>query len=677
VAGTLLVVVSLAVFWRTAYPTITWWDSSEYSLAAATLGLVSAPGSLLLTLIGWPVAHLPFGSSPAYLLNLFAGVLAAAAVLLVYFVAMRLLRLARPTDIDARRRALMIGAALGALTFAFSDTLWEHATKFSPYILTPVFTGLILWTLARWWEDAESTDGWKWLALFGLLIGLDFSVHRTNALIIPGAMVWILVRNARALLDSRAVVGSIAGLIAGLALQLLVIPIAAFGHSPVTFWDPSNWSRFWDYVSLQSRGGGFLVDLFPRKSTVWSVQIPDFLHTLRADFLGWNGSAHLLGLLPAVVAIVGLVVLWRANRRLAIAYAAVAVLQATITVLYFNIPGNYFRTFDRHYLPVCVTIGVLVAIGVASAMSWAIDLHGRKRAVTGLVVAAGIFAPVAQLAGNWHARDASKRYFARDFAANMLGGLAPNAILFTVGDNDTFPLMYLHDVEGVRPDVTIINESVANIAGYAERLKRREPSVPISMTPAERRAMAARPKTDTLIVVPIATPREQLGLPAGSRVPDSIAFVVRPGTTLWSYPFNITLVDIVRTNQWRRPLTFAITGSNSGMAWLLPYGRLDGLFYRIVPARNPAVDRATFRANLDRVELRGYADSAVIVEDVSRTMGYAYYGALSELLAADRARGDMDACQADRKAMLSRLPPERLRLVTEMEALALVCDGRN
>ena len=89
--GLLVAVIAAAVFWRTSYPTITWWDSSEYSTAAGTLGLIAAPGSLLLTLLGWPISHLPFGSSPAHLLNLFAGVLAAITVGLVFLLALRIL----------------------------------------------------------------------------------------------------------------------------------------------------------------------------------------------------------------------------------------------------------------------------------------------------------------------------------------------------------------------------------------------------------------------------------------------------------------------------------------------------------------------------------------------------------------------------------------------------------
>ncbi len=199
----LVVALAAGVFWRTAYPTITWWDSSSYSLAAATLGVNSPPGSLLLTLIGWPVARLSFGVSPAHALNLFAGLLAAVTSALVYVVALASLRIAGFAG--RGNTATALGAAAGALTFAFSGTLWTYATQFTPYVLTAVFTGLILWTMLRWWSDADRPDAWAWLALLGLLFGLDFSVHRTNALLIPGAVVWILLRRPTTLRSPTAI----------------------------------------------------------------------------------------------------------------------------------------------------------------------------------------------------------------------------------------------------------------------------------------------------------------------------------------------------------------------------------------------------------------------------------------------------------------------------------------
>ena len=162
------------VYWLTAYPTITWWDSSQYSLAASTLGVTGPPGSLLLTLLGWLATRLPFGSH-AHILNLLAGALAALAVALVFATAVRLIvtvwrGVAPPTQTELG--CIAFGAALGSIALAFGDTLWEHAIKFTPYVLTAVFTGIILRTMLSWWEKAEQPDAWRRLALLGLLFGL-------------------------------------------------------------------------------------------------------------------------------------------------------------------------------------------------------------------------------------------------------------------------------------------------------------------------------------------------------------------------------------------------------------------------------------------------------------------------------------------------------------------------
>ncbi len=644
------------VFWRTAYPTITWWDSSSYSLAAATLGVNSPPGSLLLTLIGWPVARLSFGLAPAHALNLFAGLLAALTSGLVYVISLASLRIA---GFDGRANtATTLGAAAGALTFAFSGTLWTYATQFTPYVLTAVFAGLILLTMMRWWADADRPDAWAWLALLGLLFGLDFSVHRTNALLIPGVVVWILLRRPATLRSPKAILGGAGSLAAGLAVHLLLVPIAALTNSTLNFSDPSSLGRFWDYVTIKQLGGSFLLEVFPRKSPIWSSQTMDLLRVLGHDFLNVAGRAGALGLLPAVAAAWGVVALWRGNRRFAAALATVLVLQVAFTVLYFNIPSSYFRTFDRHYLPIGVTIGVLVACGLGAAMERASPRPSRI-AFTALAAA---LLPVTQLWNNWTALDASRRYFARDYAANALLSLPPNAIYFTVGDNDTFPVMYLQSVEGVRPDVTIINLSVANIPRWPDQLTKRDPSFPASLSLEQRTALARRPwgGTDTIAVMPIHGTAEQFGMAPGVALPDSLTLRIRPAHGDYMLPAEIVLLDIVRTNAWKRPLTFAITGPGA-MEWLQPYARIEGLYSRIVPVVNASADPRVLRAHLfDVARYRGFADSSVAVDGVSRTMGMQAYGPLMTLLSADAAAGALAACRADRGALLARLPFDRL-----------------
>ena len=674
-AASVVFLAALAVFARTAYPTITWWDSSSYSLAAATLGVGTPPGSLLLTVAGWVVTRLPF--APAHLLNLFAGALAATAAALVCVIATRLFRLAgAASDTGAHERAEpgfsapsstpgpaaahAAGAALGAITLAFGATLWQYAIQFTPYVLTAVFTGLILLAMLRWWERADQRDAWRWLALLGVLFGLDFSVHRTNLLLLPALLVWILVRHPRTLRSPRAWGGGAGGMIAGLAFQLLLMPIAA-SNPVLNAGDPSSWSRFYDYVSLAQYGGGFLVSFYPRHAPFWSVQVMDLVRAFSANFLSITGKAGVLGVLPAVFGVVGLRSLWRRDRRLAIAIKALLCLQFIATVAYFNIPANFFRSFDRHYLPVFVTWGVLMAYGMGVALGHLafVRLPGWRAVGIAMLL---MLAPVSQLARNWESNDASRRFFTDDYATNLLNGLPRNAIVFTFGDNDTWPLVYEHVTARVRPDVEIVNLSLVNTGWYVEQIIRRDPAFPLSVAEQDTLGLQPRPWPDTTIAIPVEGSPSDFGLPDDVTLPDSIAVHAEPRLS-GKYVLRQDLVQLLifENSRWRRPVAFATTGGERGFLWYQPYGRMDGLFWRIVPYRDPPASIAILRRNLLKTySYRGYADSTVLLDDIARRMGLGYYVPLVALAQAEARQGDLAGCRATREAMLRALPFSRL-----------------
>jgi len=277
-----------------------------------------------------------------------------------------------------------------------------------------------------------------------------------------------------------------------------------------------------------------------------------------------------------------------------------------------------------------------------------------------------VLGPPSQMLNNWTTYDASNRYFTREFATNLLASLPRGAILFTVGDNDTFPLLYFQAVEGVRPDVTIINLSVANLPAFAEELLRREPAFPLAFSPAERAALAARDSAPETMTIPVTGSAESLGLSAGAKPPDAISVTVEPQFGGHLLPAEITVLDIVRTNHWRRPLAFAITGTQRSMAWLARYGRLEGLYWRVVPMVDPPPDVSRLRANLlEHADYRGYADSSIGLDNESRTLGMQPYVALAGLLEAERKSGDIRACRADAAALLAAIPPGRLGLPSD------------
>ena len=656
VAGVAL--ISAAVFWRTAYPTINWWDSASYSLAAATLGLTSSPGSLLLTLIGWIVTRLPWSLTTARVLSLTGAAIAVVTVSLVRLAALRVRQVAGQSS-SSVSLAPQLGAGLGALAFAFSATFWEYATQFTPYILSAAFTTLILLAMLQWWQNADSPASWRQLAVLAFLFGLDFSVHRTNSLLIPSAVAWILIREPRTALRSKSWLAGAVGLAVGLCVQLLVMPIAIVTRSPLNMYEPTNWSRFWDYVSLAQVGGGFLVRVWPRNASLWSFQVMDILSAMRDNFLSASGPLGVLGLAPGLAAAVALIALWRSNRRLGIGVAAVLVLHAVTTVMYFNIPENYFRSLYRHYLPVFVTVAVISSYGMSVIVDWARGIIANRKGGTALgaaTIAAGTvaLAPVSQLLRNRMASDASRQHFARDYAGNALTFLPPNAILFTVGDNDSFPLWYVQTVEGLRPDVTVVNLSLANAPWYLRQVAQRDPSFPLRDPSAMRRDSGA-------VVIPVTVTAEQLDLAPGTVLPNAMTVKPSPRFGATMVEADWALLEIVRNNAWRRPLAVSTTAGDDGLAWLKPYARLNGLFWRIVPVTQPNADAALLRTNLrERYELRGFADATIPLEQTSKSIGAVYIFALGHLLDADRIAGPPDRCRDDLRAVFAKVPPERL-----------------
>jgi len=124
----------------------------------------------------------------------------------------------------------------------------------------------------------------------------------------------------------------------------------------------------------------------------------------------------------------------------------------------------------------------------------------------------------------------------------------------------------------------------------------------------------------------------------------------------------------VRTNAWRRPLTFSIT-IGQGASWLEPFARLDGLHYRLVPLEHPGLNARTLRTNLLSHNFRGFADSAVVIDDVTRNMGMVYFRAFGALLDADAGAGSSDPavtqCRDDLSRIRSLIPPERLAMTPD------------
>jgi len=252
-------------------------------------------------------------------------------------------------------------------------------------------------------------------------------------------------------------------------------------------------------------------------------------------------------------------------------------------------------------------------------------LNGALATLVGLAV------PAVMVADGWDDHDRSNRRPARDLANNYLESCAPNAILFTNGDNDTFPLWYAQEVEGIRTDVRVVNLSLLNTDWYIDQMRRKayeSDPVPFAMDPGKYRQ-----GTRDLVAL---MPQEENGRPRDLRemmdfvtndrnmrqifqrgvkdawfptdrfslaVDSATVFsngTLQPGdTAVWvrSVDWRINrqmllknhlmVLDLLANNEWDRPIYFAVTTGPDSYINLQDHFQLEGLTYRLVPVRTP------------------------------------------------------------------------------------------
>ncbi len=266
------------------------------------------------------------------------------------------------------------------------------------------------------------------------------------------------------------------------------------------------------------------------------------------------------------------------------------------------------RNRDYFFTPAFVFFGIAMGMGVAAIMQYLRDAigggsHSRQRLVT-IVSSILVFLPAVSLAHNYHINDRSKNNIPYHYAANMLDTCAPNSILFTAGDNDTFPLWCIQEVYDYRKDVTVVNLSLLNTDWYIEQMKNRY-GVPISLT--EEQILwypeEIRPGLE------VNRPRE--------------SFVDRPRgirTVLQPYPLQGRVIrvqdmmvdEIVLENKWQKPIYFSSTPWDSELK-LRERTTVDGVLLRL--DRQPDSSLVDIESSWDlfmnRYNYDGYQNSEV------------------------------------------------------------------
>jgi hypothetical protein len=355
--------------------------------------------------------------------------------------------------------------------------------------------------------------------------------------------------------------------------------------------------------------------------------------TMPASLAG-NRANNSFYFLPLILGLIGLgFQLSRAKQDFSVV-TLFFVLTGIAIIVFLNQYTNEPRERDYGFAGSFYAFSIWIGLGVAAIYDYL-----RKFAPGTVVAGAATLVSLVAVPGimakeGWDDHDRSHRYTARDYAINYLQSCKKNAILFTNGDNDTFPLWYVQEVEGIRTDVRVVNLSLLNTDWYIDQIKRKaydSDPVPLSLTQEKYR----QGKRDQVLIMEeevkgfnnikemmafVASDDQQNKYPYGDRyfdyfpsnkfsIPVDSAKVIANGTVpaelagsiAKSVDFTIDrnyvlkaelmILDLLATNNWERPVYFAITVGDDSYLGLQDYFQLEGLAYRLIPVKSPSMGR--------------------------------------------------------------------------------------
>lgn len=229
----------------------------------------------------------------------------------------------------------------------------------------------------------------------------------------------------------------------------------------------------WNFVGRESdvQDAGVLT---PWKAT---ADVPDHIKENKGRNNYW--------MLPLILGIIGLLFHYQKDPKSFAAVMVLFFLTGIALVLYLNSPPREPRERDYIYVGSYYVFAAWIGFGVLAITNYFNRFIKNKMAASGIAFVISLSVPGIMAAEGWNDHDRSNRYFSVDSAKNFLASCAPNAILFTGGDNDTFPLWYVQEVEEFRTDVRVIVLSYFNTDWYIDQMKKQvnqSPPLPISFS---------------------------------------------------------------------------------------------------------------------------------------------------------------------------------------------------
>ncbi|MDD2543743.1 MAG: DUF2723 domain-containing protein [Candidatus Cloacimonetes bacterium] len=693
---------TLIIYISTQARTMSFWDSGEYATCISILGVPHPPGNPFYIVFGRALASL-FGGifSHAMIAAFISGLASAFAVMFTYLFTVKLVSMMKVKAWEA-----MLAGTVAALYTAFSFTFWMNAIEAEVYSGLVFFVNFILWLTLYWVEKSEDYNQQNILLFIVYLFFVGFCVHQTALQIAP-AVLFIIVypmlqkgnRNdnfwlkvvgySMAILAGYFIAGGIGsklgiddfdkwgfGLVTliimayelrdvfgkrfwQLSILLVLIGLSSHLYLMIRAADrpfineghPSTLSMFKDYVLRKQYGNTSFVS---RRGNFFTDQLGD--HFIRYFVMQWfpNGilapiissastiSKMIGSLLVAVLGVFGAVYQRRKNRHSFNYFFSIMLFTTIVMVFVMNLSNAEVRDRDYFFVVAYNMWAVWLGIGALAVVNLV-----KQDTVKYILAALMLLLPIGNMISQYHTHDRSNEFIALDYGVNFLNSLEENAIIFTNGDNDTFPLWYAQAVsdpfakeyvhpasdvqpsemaqaamkealeyknkylKGIRKDVSIANLSLLNTPWYIRQIRDKE-GILFSLP------------DETIDDLSISRLQQNLVVPG---TPATGSFVKQMDETpAWrpNEPFyrvtDLAVMQIIKDNFGHRPIYFAVTCES--FIGFEDYTRNEGMVARLVASPDPdKVNAERLFKNLDEVyEYRSIEDENVFKDENMRRL---------------------------------------------------------
>ena len=458
--GVLVSIISLTIYILTLAPTVTFIDSGELAAVCSTLGIAHPTGYPVYTLIGRLFLLFPFSSNKVFQLNFLSALFAALTVLAIYNVTSHLQRnRGKENQEDVRQYAMvpftLLTAGATALLLGFSKTFWSQALITEVYSLHAFFVSLIIMcvvTVAK--NPSEYHDekrSVRFYALGAYLFGLGMANHMTIIVLAPACVYLLIAREGIGNFLIKVIKILLPCFLLGLS-SYLFLPIRSAAQPSLDWGNPETIGNFFRHLS----GKQYQVWMFS-SFDIALKQCGIFFKTLPAQFSPFYIPLAFLGLWK----------LYRKNKR---------ILWFTVIVFIFDLlySINYdIHDIESYFLPCFIVTAIWIGMGFVQIGD---VLTSKSRVYQYALGGLTLLSPIVPLLSHYTDVDRHGDYFVHDYAHNLLKGVDHNSIIISrQWDFFCSPFYYFQYVEGVRPDVVLIEQELLRRSWYYPQLKRQYP----------------------------------------------------------------------------------------------------------------------------------------------------------------------------------------------------------